>query len=117
MSDATSVPATKRRMPKWVLPTVAGAFGLLYAYAVWDALASLIAQASGPVGLNGMGWFVLLMAVAFPILVFALAFRLGSRRRWWELALVMLAGLALTAVFWLNIVGYAAVYGAQLPGG
>lgn len=116
MSETVSLRAAGR-MPTWLVATVAGAFGLLYAYAVWNAVAFLIAQASGPLGLNGMGWFVLLLPVAFPILVFAVAFRLGSRRRWWEFASVLLAGLALTAVFWLNIVAYAAVSGAQLLGG
>ena len=60
---------------------------------------------------------MLLLPVAFPLLVFAVSFRLGYHRAWWALALILLAGLALVAVFWLNIVAYAAVYGAQLLGG
>lgn len=116
MSESESI-RTARRTPTWIVATVAGAFGLFYAYAVWNAVAFLVTQASGPLGLNGMGWFVLLLPVAFPILVFAVSFRLGYRRASWELSLILLAGLALTAVFWLNIVAYAAVYGAQLLGG
>ena len=116
MSESASIPGVSRT-PTWLVATVAGAFGLFYAYAVWNAVAFLVTQASGPLGLNGMGWFVLLLPVAFPLLVFAVSFRLGYHRAWWALALILLAGLALVAVFWLNIVAYAAVYGAQLLGG
>ena len=73
-------------------------------------------QASGPLGLNGYGWFVLLFAVAFPLIAFAIAFAVGWRRRAWQFALVLLAGLCVVSVFWLNVVGYAAVYGASLLG-
>lgn len=91
-------------------------YGLLYAYAVWNAVAFLVMQAGGPLGLNAYGWFVLLLPVFFPVLAFAVAFRLGYRRGYWPLALVFLVGLALVAVFWLNIVAYAAAYGASLLG-
>lgn len=120
--SAAETPATpdataRSTMPTGLLATVAGAFGLFYAYAVWNAVAFLIAQLQGPLGLNGYGWFVLLLAVLFPIVAFALAFVVGRRRRWWEFALVLLAGLGLVAVFWLNVVAYSAVFGANMLGG
>jgi len=119
MTDTSLVPATSARppVPVWLTATIAGAFGLLYAYALWNAVAFLIDQAGGPLGLNGLGWFVLLLPVVFPLIVFAAAFAIGYRRGAWQLALAMLAGLCVVALFWLNIVGYAAVYGAQLLGG
>jgi len=95
---------------------IAGAFGLFYAYAVWNALDFLIAQASGTLGLSGYGWFVLLLAVAFPIIVFGVAFAVGWKRTWWQFALVLLAGLGLVAVFWLNVLAYSAVAGDALLG-
>lgn len=98
---------TPRVMPTWVIATIGGAFGLFYAYAVWNAVGLLIGQASGQFGLNALGWGLLLFTAAFPILVFAAAFALGSRRRAGEFALLMLTGLALVAVFWLNVVAYA----------
>ncbi len=103
-------------MPAGLVAMIAGAFGLFYAYAVWNAVAFLVSQAQGPLGLNGYGWFVLLLAVFFPIIVFALAFAVGRRRRWWEFTLVLLAGLGLVAAFWLNIVAYSAVFGAVMLG-
>ncbi len=103
-----------RTLPTWVVVAIAVVFGLFYAYAVWNAVDFLVAQASGPLGLGGYGWFVLLLAVLFPLLAFGVAFALGWRRPWWEFALVLLAGLGVVAVFWLNIVAYSAVYGASL---
>ena len=113
----TTDAATDRRTPTWIVATIAGGFGLLYAYVVWNALDLLVYQAAGMLGLNGLGWFVLLLAIAFPVIAFAVAFALGRRRRPGVFALVMLAGLALVAVFWLNVLAYAYAYGGSLLGG
>lgn len=121
MSDAVTDAAAStsgrgRRNPTWLLVAISVLFGLFYAYALWNALAFLISQASGPLGLNGYGWFVLLLAVAFPLLAFGAAFAIGWRRAAWEFALVLFAGLCVVAVFWMNVVAYSAVYGASLLG-
>lgn len=117
MTDAAaSGSPSARRMPTWVLVALSVLFGLFYAYALWNALAFLIAQAGGPLGLNGYGWFVLLLAVAFPLIAFGVAFTIGWRRTAWQFALVLFAGLCLVSVFWLNVIAYAAVYGASLLG-
>lgn len=107
---------TVRTMPTWLAATIAGAFGLFYAYAVWNAVAFLIDQAGGALGLNVWGWIVLGFAVVFPIIVFAGALALGLRRRAGAFALVLLAGLGLVAVFWLNILAYSVAGGASLLG-
>ncbi|MDD7929847.1 hypothetical protein [Microbacterium thalli] len=112
-----SVPATRHRTPTWLVATVAGAFGLFYAYAVWVAVGHLVTQATGVQGLNGAGWAVLGSAIVFPILVFAAAFALGYRRRAGAFALLLLAGLGLVAVFWLNILSYSITAGGSLLGG
>lgn len=121
MSDAitageASATSRRREMPTWVIVAVSVLFGLFYAYALWNALAFLIGQASGPLGLNGYGWFVLLLAVVFPLVAFGVAFAIGWRRVWWQFALVLFAGLCVVSVFWLNVIAYAAVYGASLLG-
>lgn len=105
-----------RTTPTWVVVAISVFFGLFYAYAVWNALAFLVQQATGPLGLNGYGWFVLVLAVVFPIFAFAAAFAVSWRRTWAEFALVLLTGLAVVAVFWLDVVAYAAVSGAALLG-
>lgn len=116
MTDGSVASPRRAVLPVWLIATVAGVFGLLYAYVVWNAVAFLVVQASGSVGLNGLGWFVMLFAVLFPIVVFAAAFALGWRRSIGPFALIMLSGLALVAVFWLNVLAYAYSYGVQLLG-
>ncbi|WP_322412008.1 bacitracin resistance protein [Microbacterium invictum] len=111
---ATATPA--RRRPVWVTVAVSGAFGLFYAYVVWNAVTLLVAQASGPLGLNALGWAVLGLAIVFPIVAFGVAFAVGARRAIGEFALVMLVGLAVVAVLWVNVLAYAYTYGAQLLG-
>ena len=114
--DAASARVHQRATPTWLLVTISVFFGLFYAYAMWNALAFLVEQASGPLGLNAYGWFVLIFAVAFPVISFGIAFVVGWRRPAWQFALVLLTGLCLVAAFWLDVVAYAAVYGASLLG-
>jgi hypothetical protein len=106
----------KPALPVWLIVTIAGVFALLYAYVVWTALSFLIRQASGTEGLSGYGWFVHILPVVFPIVVFGAGFAIGWRRGAGQFAMVLLTGLALVAAFWLNIFAYAAssssLYGA-----
>ncbi len=93
---------------------ILGLAGLFYAYAVWNAVAYLVSVAQ--YGLNAYGWFVLLFSVLFPILVFAAAYALGRRRQAVEFALVLLAGLTLVAVFWMNVVALSTLNFSSLTG-
>lgn len=93
------------RSPRWLTATVVGIAGLFYAYAVWNAVAHLISLAQG--GLSGTGWLVLGFGVVFPALVFAFAYAIGRRRRLGELALVLLTGLGVVAVFWMSLLAYS----------
>lgn len=113
--DATPAASADRKAPLWLVATISAAAGLFYAYAVWNALGNLIA-AQSQIGLNALGWFVWIFATVFPILVWAAAFTIGHRRAAHELLLVMVTGLALVAVFWLNVVAYATVNTASLIG-
>jgi len=111
-----SAPGRSAALPTGGIVAIAGALGLFYAYVVWNAVTLLVYQAGGALGINGLGWFVLLLAVVFPIAAFAGSFAIGWRRGALEFFLVMLAGLALVAVFWLNVLAYAYAHGAQLLG-
>ncbi|MGM1016077.1 MAG: bacitracin resistance protein [Actinomycetota bacterium] len=92
---------------RWLRAVVLGITGLFYAYAVWNAVAFLITYATSALGLNTYGWFVLLFAVVFPALVLAVAYALGRGRKLGEFSLVLVTGLGVVAVFWMNIVAYA----------
>lgn len=118
MTDTRKATSSRRVsvLPVWVVATIAGIFGLLYAYVVWNAATLLAYQASGLLGINGLGWLVLAFAVLFPIIVFGVAFAIGWRLRVLPFAAIMLTGLALVAVFWVNILAYAYAYGGSLLG-
>ena len=47
-----------------------------------------------------------ILPIVFPLVAFGVAFAIGQRRRAGELAIALLAGLTLSAAFWLAIVGY-----------
>lgn len=108
---------TAPALPVPAIVAIAGGFALFYAYAFWNALSFLIQQATGGFGLNGYGWFVLLLAVAFPVIVYAIAFTIGWRRRALPFALILFTGLGIAAVFWLNVLAYTQIDGASLLGG
>jgi hypothetical protein len=118
VSAANAIAGERRKNPTWLVATIAGGFGLFYAYAVWNALGNLIQsiQFAGENGfvLSALGWFIWIFATAFPIIAFAAAFAIGYRRPAHHFILVMLTGLALTAVFWLNVVAYTELNYASL---
>lgn len=108
--DAAASAPSKGRAPTWLVATISGFVGLFYAYAVWNAIGNLI-ETIGFYGEAGMsltvlGWVVWIFAALFPLLVWGSAFALAYRRAAHELFLVMITGLALVAVFWLNVVAY-----------
>lgn len=109
MSEQTASATPSLGLGKTILVGIAGLF---YAYGVWNAVAYLVTVAG--FGLNAYGWFVLIFSVLFPILVFSAAYALGRRRGAGELSVVMIAGLALVAVFWLNVVALSTLNLASL---
>ncbi len=108
--------STARKSPSWPRSTIAGVFGLFYAYAVWTAVAFLIAQAVAVEGLTGAGWAILLFAVVFPIIVFVASVVIARGRPLLHLAVILLIGLGVAGVFWLNILTFAVRSGDSLFG-
>ncbi|MEN2740663.1 bacitracin resistance protein [Microbacterium sp. X-17] len=115
-AERTPEPARRTALPVWAIATISGVFALFYAYAFWNALSFLFQQVSGGLGINGYGWFVLLLAAAFPVIVFAIAFAIGWRRKAFPFALILFTGLCVACVFWLNVLAYTQVAGASLLG-
>ncbi len=103
---ATKAEPVERGPRHWLRLGILGLTGLFYAYAVWNAIATLISYATAPLGLNVYGWFVLLFATVFPIFAFVVAAIIGRRRGVGEHTLVMITGLAVVAVFRMDIVAY-----------
>ena len=86
MNDMTTDAArpAARRTPLWLLVMITGLLGLLYAYAVWNAVGNLIETVGfyGEAGLslNALGWFIWIFAAILPILVWGAAFALAYSR-------------------------------------
>ncbi|WP_137844852.1 bacitracin resistance protein [Microbacterium sp. 2FI] len=116
-TDAAAAVSGRGKTPTWLVATIAALVGLFYAYAVWNAIGNLVEtlRVFGDAGLtlNALGWFIWIFAALFPLIVWAAAFALGHRRAPHELLLVMLTGLALVAVFWLNVVAYTTLNSAS----
>jgi dolichyl-phosphate-mannose--protein O-mannosyl transferase len=105
MTENAMTTSRESASPRWLTGLITGLAGLFYAYAMWNAVAHLIAMAQS--GLTGVGWITLLFGVVFPAIVFVFAYAIGRRRRAGELALVLIAGLGIVAVFWLSLIGYS----------
>ena len=120
IQDASALPAKRGLTPTWLVATIAGLLGLFYAYAVWNAIGNLVATlgvfAEAGLTLNALGWFIWIFAALFPLLVWGGAFAIGYRRAPHELFLVRITGLALVAVFWLNVVAYTTLNSASFLG-
>lgn len=104
MTEQTSGAAVRR--PTWMVATIAGAFGLLYAYAVWAGISQLVMSLQGGVALSAMAWIVWGLAIVLPIVAFALAVSFGHSRGLRTLTLLLLVGLSIVAVFWLDALAY-----------
>jgi hypothetical protein len=105
--NAAEVEAPVRRTPFWLEITLAIAFGLFFAYDAWEAVGNLvgIADLAGTLdtSISGLGWVVLIAAILLPVLLFAAAFLLGRRRSAVVQAALYLAGLAVSAALYLDI--------------
>lgn len=108
MSEAQSA----RKTPRWILAVVGGFFGLFYAGAAWLAVTTTILLAP----LNALGWFIWIFAILFPIIAFVVSFALSYRRGVGVYALVLLSGLTLVAVFWLNVIAYTSLNTSAVVG-
>ncbi|GAA3925295.1 hypothetical protein GCM10022383_00670 [Microbacterium soli] len=81
-----------------------GILGLAYAFIVWTAVFQLIQFAQ--IGIVGTAWILLLLPVVLPVVVFVAVLAVTRRRTLGVFLLVMLAGLGLSAVFWLDTLSY-----------
>ncbi|MFJ4045029.1 hypothetical protein ACIPV2_04695 [Microbacterium sp. NPDC089987] len=113
MSETSPTAApTASRLVSLVRGFATGILGLAYAFIIWNATFYLIEMAQA--GISGYGWTVLVMPVIVPMIVFTVALMLTRRRALGVFIVVMLAGLGLSAVFWVDTLSYALRNGASL---
>ena len=84
---------------------VAAVFGLLYAYAIWAALGNAIrySAAYGEID-TAAPWWLFILGILVPVLVYAAAFLFARRRPLLDLAVVLFAGFAVTAALSLSFI-------------
>ena len=101
-------------MKRYGVPSliVVGAFALLYAYDLWEAISTAIAlpssyEASGfdPATIP---WWIVVLYVLLPPVTFALAIVVGRRQSVFGRALVLLVGLAVSAALSLGLIALQA---------
>ncbi|WP_139416809.1 hypothetical protein [Agromyces laixinhei] len=114
-APVADTPAARPATPLWLAITIAVAFGVFYAYDVWEAVGNLvglnITAAELGIAMTGAGWALLIVGVAVPFLVFGSAFWLGRRRGPLAQAVLFLAGYALVQVLTADVSAYFALGG------
>ncbi len=71
--------AADPRRPRWLLYAILGATGLLYAYAIWNAVAYMVPLVG--LALGATTWVALILSLVLPVVVYAIAIALTRRRR------------------------------------
>lgn len=112
VDDAAEV---RRGRYGWLSLVVAAAFGLLYAYDVWEAIGNFINVPRTYELLRldpaGIPWWVLVIALLVPIAAYLIAFWVGRRFHVGVKALVFLLGLSVSAAITLGLTALVAVVG------
>ncbi|WP_298038036.1 hypothetical protein [uncultured Microbacterium sp.] len=99
--------ALEKRPARWARALIIAVAGILTVAAMANAIVYLIALVSWDPG--APVWIMLIVSVVFPLIAFLVALIIGLRRPLLELALVLLAGVGLAMVFWMNVLLYALV--------
>lgn len=105
----------------WLSLTVASIFGLVYAYYLWQAV-SLLVQLPTNLAALGLGgdripWWLLILGVAIPPIVFGVAAAVGRRQHVGRKAVIFVVGLAVVAGMGLSVIAltYILIFGPIVP--
>jgi hypothetical protein len=126
--EATSSPealegATPAPAPRygWLSVAIAAFFGLFYAYDLWEAVSTFFElptfyEAFG-FDVAQLPWWVLVLMLVLPVVVFLLALWAGRRRTVGERALLLLVGLSVVAALSLGLIALEAILRPALLSG
>ena len=109
MTDAPIEPSILRQKQGVDVPTllIAAAFGLLFAYFVYQAVGNLIElpKSYEAIGLSeSVPWVVLVLGLVVPILLYVIAFAIALRQKLVNTAIIFLMALVTVAAFSYGIV-------------
>jgi hypothetical protein len=115
MTDESIDTAAAPRRLGWAAATTAIAFGVLYAYDLWEAVSNAVSlpQVYSVYGLDpgDVPWALLVAGILLPVVIYGVAFLLGRRRPLFATIVLFAVGLALVAVLSLDLI---AVQGRML---
>ncbi|MDJ0335804.1 hypothetical protein QMG83_11270 [Salinibacterium sp. G-O1] len=87
---------------------VAVAFGLLFAWDVWEAVSNLVALPDfydyAGFGRDNVPWWLLITGVAIPVAVFVIALMLGRGRPLLVKVILFVVGLAVASALGLGVI-------------
>ena len=105
----------------WLSLTVAAFFGLVYAYFLWQAV-SLLVQLPTNLAALGLGgsripWWLLIVGVFIPPVVFGVAAVAGRKQNVGRKAVLFVVGIAVVAGLGLSVIAltYILIFGPVLP--
>lgn len=104
---------TGSRVPRWAGILVIALFGVFYAWDLWEAISTMLElpvfyEAYG-YDVGALPWWVLIVMVALPIVVFALAVVLGRGRGLLARVMLLLVGLSVVAALTLGLIALETV--------
>lgn len=113
-------PATTvaRRPVRWYDLAIAAFFGLIFAYLVWAAIGNAInfPQLFDVVGqAAAVPWWLLITAIAVPIVIYVVAFIISMRRTPLITALVFLMALGVASALGYSAIGIGRYVFEHLP--
>ncbi|WP_213814166.1 hypothetical protein [Glaciihabitans sp. dw_435] len=104
----SGTPARRGIRSGWFSSLIAVLFGIVYAYYLWDAIRSMVELPKNYTDLGlttaDVPWWLLIVGVAVPPVVYLLAFLIGRRHGVATKALVFFAGLATVAALGLAVI-------------
>ena len=109
MTDAPIEPSILRQKQRIDVPTllIAAAFGLLFAYFVYQAVGNLLElpKSYEAIGLSeSVPWVVLVLGLVVPIVLYVIAFAIALRQKLVNTAIIFLMALVTVAAFSYGIV-------------
>lgn len=115
MTDQTSTPTDTTPRPPYGIASivVAAFFGLFYAYDLWEAVSTFVDlptfyRAFG-YDVGQLPWWILLIMLVLPVVVYVIALLVGRRRPLLERALILLVGLSLVAGMSLGLIALESI--------
>lgn len=98
-----SATASTPTLPLWLDVTLAVAFGLFYAFDVWEVVESIVQLLGIGLSFTAAGWAVMIVALLAPLGCFAAAFVLGRRRGILARIALYFGGLCVSAALFLSL--------------